>query len=114
MSQVHTEFLALSHFTHYLISSTQKHEEVDSIHSISPVRILQLGKLSVLPQNTPLASGRTQGDLVYVHWGRMEMTDQELALWGGAPPSYFPPKLGHNPSQPSLLLAELDPSGLHQ
>lgn len=36
VSQVHAEFLALSHFIHYLISPSQKPYEVDIIHPILP------------------------------------------------------------------------------
>lgn len=74
MSQVHTEFLALSHFTHYLISSTQKPDEVDNIHSILPVRSLKLeGHTSSKWQ----AIVHTLAGLFRVHWGGREMAEQE-------------------------------------
>lgn len=72
MSQVHTEFLALSHFTHYLISSTQKPDEVDNIHSILPVRSLKLeGHTSSKWQS------RCAHFSFRVHWGGRETAEQE-------------------------------------
>ena len=67
VSQVHGKFFALSHFTHHLVSSSQQPYEVDIILASLPRRTLKLGKLSNLPQHTPIVCDKAQTALPGVH-----------------------------------------------